>query len=81
VALHPRCVVPPLAATGLVDDPDRAQGVARDVRDDGTEVLLEGVASRSPIPAGGDQELLEGAHRSPGIECHRLDALARQVRQ
>src|SRR6185436_15527010 len=81
LALHARRVIAPLAATGLVDDPDRAEGVGREVRNDRTDALLEGIASGGVVPPGGDQELLEGSYRGTGFEGDRLDALPWQVGQ
>ena len=79
--LHPRRVVAPLPAAGLVDHPDGAEGIRRRVREDRPQVLLEDVAGGGVVPLGGGQELLEGADGRPGLERDGLDRLAGQIGQ
>lgn len=72
---------PPLPAARLVDHPDRAEPVVREVREGRSEVASEGVAGLVVVPAGGDQELLERPHGGPGCQGDRLDTLTGQVGQ
>jgi hypothetical protein len=68
-------------ATGLVDHPDGAQRIGRQVRNHRPQVLLERVAGVVPIPVCSDQELLEGPDSGSGGQGNRLDTLTRQVGQ
>ena len=77
--LHARGLFALLGATGLVDDPDGAERVGRECREDPGEVPLEGVAGEVVVPGGDDEELLEGADGGAADQGDRLDGLARQV--
>ena len=81
LALHPRRVVAPLATTGLVDHPDGAQRIRREVRQDRPQMRLEGVTGRGVLPVGSDGKLLKGSHGGSGGQGDGLDTLTRQVGQ
>src|SRR5262249_27541046 len=58
----------PLAATGLVDHAHGADGVRGAGRHRRSQVLLEAIPCPVVVPAGGDQEPLQGAHGGAGLQ-------------
>jgi hypothetical protein len=68
-----------LDGTGLVDEPDGAQFVGGQARQQRGSVPLELAADGGNVPDVVLEELLQGADGGAGLQGDRLDALARQV--